>query len=175
MTLANKITLIRILLAPLFVITLVSKDGAAWSLPLFIFLALTDVLDGALARRMNQKTALGTFLDPVADKLLLGGTFLILSLQGRIPVWAFVVVFSRDLLILMGWNLIYILTRTSTIQPRWLGKATTAAQMIAVIVFLSPPLAAAGYGVLLAMVVLTAASTVDYVWVGGHKLSQLGA
>lgn len=173
MTLANKITLLRILLVPVFVITLLYGPPVP-ALALFVFLALTDVLDGALARRLNQRTTLGTFLDPVADKLLLGATFLILSVQGKIPTWVFVVVFSRDLLILLGWNLIYILTKTSTVEPRWLGKSTTAVQMAAVSVLLLPALEPAAFAVTMLMVLVTAASTVDYVWLGGKKLNQLG-
>jgi cardiolipin synthase (CMP-forming) len=173
MTLANKITLLRILLVPLFIIGLL-MGGDYWPLALFVFLALTDVLDGAVARLRNQRTVLGTFLDPVADKLLLGAAFLVLSVQGRVPVWAFVLVFSRDVLILLGWNIIYILTKTSTVQPRWLGKATTLFQMLTVIVCLAPVSDVLAHWTAWGMALVTAASTVDYVWVGGKKLNQLG-
>lgn len=173
MTLANKITLLRILLVPAFVIALL-YGASPWPLILFVFLALTDALDGALARKLNQKTTLGTFLDPVADKLLLGATFLVLSAQGKIPTWVFVVVFSRDLLILLGWNLIYILTKASTIEPRWLGKSTTLSQMLAVSILLIPALSGLHPAATLAMALVTIASTVDYVWLGGKKLNQLG-
>jgi cardiolipin synthase len=172
-TLANKITLIRILLIPVFIIGLLHR-AAVWPLSVFVFLALTDVLDGALARRLNQRTVLGTFLDPVADKLLLNATFLVLSFQMRVPVWIFVLAFSRDLLILLGWNIIYVLTRNSTIEPRWLGKSTTLVQMLSVVVLLSRFLAPARPFFLVLMAAVTALSTLDYVWLGGKKLNQLG-
>jgi CDP-diacylglycerol--glycerol-3-phosphate 3-phosphatidyltransferase len=137
MTLANKITLLRIVLIPLFAIGLLS--GGGWgTLGLFVFLALTDTLDGFAARARNQRTVLGTFLDPLADKLLLGATFLILAHQGRVPTWAFVLVFSRDLAILLGWTLLHILAATSAVEPRCLGKASTVVQMLTVVIFLSP-------------------------------------
>lgn len=173
MTLANKITLLRILLIPLFIIGLITHNGG-WPLALFVFLSLTDVLDGAVARFRNQRTVLGTFLDPVADKLLLGSAFLVLAVQGRVPTWTFVVVISRDILILLGWNIIYILTKTSTLEPRWLGKTTTLIQMLAVIVHLAPGLEAFRHASAWLMAAVTALSTVDYVWVGGKKLNQLG-
>jgi cardiolipin synthase (CMP-forming) len=173
MNLANKITLLRILLIPLFIIGLITH-GKAWPLALFIFLSITDILDGAVARLRNQKTVLGTFLDPVADKLLLGAAFLVLAVQGRVPTWAFVIVLSRDVLILLGWNIIYILTKTSTVEPRWLGKTTTLIQMLTVILFVAPGPDALRHYSAWVMAIITALSTVDYVWVGGKKLNQLG-
>ena len=173
MTLANKITLLRIVLIPLFAIGLLS--GGGWgTLGLFVFLALTDGLDGFAARMRNQRTVLGTFLDPLADKLLLGATFLILAHQGRAPTWAFVLVFSRDLAILLGWTLLHILADTSAVEPRRLGKAATVAQMLTVVVFLSPVPSIWRTASLVLMAVVTAVSALDYVGVGGNKLSRLG-
>jgi cardiolipin synthase len=173
LTLANKITLLRIVLIPIFIVGLV-ENAAFWPLAVFVFCTLTDVMDGAVARSRNQRTVLGTFLDPVADKLLLNATFLVLAFRGRVPAWMFVVVFSRDLLILLGWNIIFVLTRNSTVEPRWPGKSTTLAQMLAVIAVLSPVLAPVQGFFMGVMTLLTAVSTVDYVWVGGRKLNQLG-
>jgi cardiolipin synthase len=172
-TLANKITLLRIVLIPLFAIGLMSGGGGG-TLGLFAFLALTDVLDGIAARVRNQRTVLGTFLDPLADKFLLGATFLILAYQGRVPTWAFVLVFSRDLAILLGWTLLHILADTSAVDPRCLGKAATVVQMLTVVVHLSPVPAVWRSASLVLMAVVTAVSALDYVWVGGKKLSRLG-
>lgn len=173
MTLANKITLLRLMLIPFFVVGMVQR-AVSWPLAVFIFCALSDVLDGLVARKMNQKTVLGTFLDPVADKLLINATFLVLAFQDRIPGWVFVVVFSRDLLILLGWNVIYVLTRNSAAEPRWLGKSTTLVQMLAVIVHLAPMLAPFAKTSTSLVALFTALSFIDYVWVGGKKLNQLG-
>jgi cardiolipin synthase len=172
-TLANKITLLRIVLIPLFAIGLLS-GGGPWTLGLFIFLALSDALDGAAARIKNQRTVLGTFLDPAADKLLLVATFLILAHQGRVPVWAFVLVFSRDLAIVLGWNLLFVLSEASEVEPRCLGKISSAVQMLTVVVHLSPVPAVWRSASLVLMAVVTVVSALDYVWVGGKKLSRLG-
>jgi cardiolipin synthase len=172
MTLANKITLLRIVLIPVFIIGLL--EGAdPWPLYVFLFCVLTDFLDGFVARMRRQKTTLGTFLDPLADKLLLNAAFLVLAFQDRVPGWVFVTVFSRDLLILLGWNLLFVLTRSSTINPRWLGKSTTAAQMICVAVHLLPVAPPALFAVTGIMAAVTVLSTFDYVWLGGRRLNQL--
>jgi phosphatidylglycerophosphate synthase len=110
----------------------------------------------------------------LADKLLLGATFLILAHQGRVPTWAFVLVFSRDLAILLGWTLLHILAATSAVEPRCLGKASTVVQMLTVVIFLSPVPSIWRTSSLMLMAVVTAVSALDYVWVGGKKLSRLG-
>jgi phosphatidylglycerophosphate synthase len=104
----------------------------------------------------------------------LEAAFLILALQGRVPLWAFVLVFSRDLAIFLGWNLLYVLADTSDVDPRRLGKASTAVQMMTVVLLLSPVPAVWRAASLVVMSVVTAVSALDYVWVGGKKLSRLG-
>lgn len=172
MTLANKITIARILLIPVFIIGLL-ENARGWPVVIFILSSLTDVLDGAAARWRKEKTVLGSFLDPVADKLLIVSTYLTLSHLRLIPMWVFVVVFSRDLLILIGWNIIYVLTQNASLTPRWLGKSTTLLEMLTVIVLLIPPLRTGLPFFLWTMVVVTAASTADYIWVGAKKLNEL--
>ncbi len=174
MTLANKITILRIVLVPVFIIGLL-LESQRWPLIIFAFSALTDVLDGAVARKRGERTVLGSFLDPTADKLLLVGAYLTLAHMRLVPMWVFVVVFSRDLLIVLGWNIIYILTHNREITPRWLGKGTTFLQMATVIMLLLGPLTQTVAPVFVwAMVLVTTASTIDYVWVGAKKLSALG-
>jgi cardiolipin synthase len=173
LTLANKITVGRLLSIPLLVIVLLlGWDRAA--LVVFAASALSDALDGLVARRLKQKTVLGSYLDPLADKLLLSSTYLVLAHGDRLPMWVFVLVFSRDVMILLGWNVIYILTRTFTVEPRWPGKAATFSQMALVLLCLSGGGGAAWPPVFWAMVAATGASMVDYVWVGAKKLSVLG-
>lgn len=173
MTLANKITITRIVLIPVFVIGLL-QGARLWPLAIFLLSALTDALDGAVARRRGERTVLGSYLDPVADKLLLVSTYLTLVHLSYLPMWMFVVVFSRDLLIVIGWSIIYILTQNATISPRWTGKATTLTQMAAVIAVLVPGLAPVAPYALWTMVAVTTVSTVDYVWLGARRLSELG-
>jgi cardiolipin synthase len=174
MTLANRITLIRLLLTPVVIIALMTQGPSVWAISIFLVAALTDALDGFVARRRGQLTTLGRFLDPIADKLLLSATFLALAHRGLVPMWVFIIVFSRDLLILIGWNVIYILTKTFTVEPRWLGKLSTFSQMAAVVIILAFHDAALGRAVAGLMIVFTSLSTIDYVWVGARKLGELG-
>jgi len=173
MTWSNRLTVGRLLLTPVFLIAL-SNRVPVWPLVIFFLAALTDVLDGALARAWKQRTRLGAFLDPIADKLLLGSSFLVLAVLGVLPMWVFIVVFSRDLMILIGWNVVYVLTQSATVEPRWLGKSTTFLQMAVVVVALIPEVRDGLLWVLWPMVVATTLSSVEYVWIGSKKIGALG-
>lgn len=172
MTWANRITLVRIVLAPVIIIGLIQREPV-WPIVLFIFSALTDLLDGAVARWRKEHTVLGSFMDPVADKLLLDSTYLVFTFLGLVPMWVFVVVFARDLLILVGWNIIAILTQNTSLSPRWLGKSTTFLEMTTAAALLIAPDNPAAKLLFWSMIVVTSASTIDYVWVGARKLSLL--
>ena len=137
MTLANKITILRMLLIPVIVIGLL-EGHTTWVYILLAFSMLTDLLDGIVARRRGERTRLGAFLDPMADKILLTAVFLTLTFLKRIDMWVFVVFFSRDLMIVLGWAVIFILSGSSTIQPRPLGKSTTAVQMSTALAVMLP-------------------------------------
>src|SRR6202163_1184064 len=128
MTLANKITVLRIIAIPILIIALLEHQ-LGWARAIFILSILSDALDGTIARIRGERTPLGSFLDPMADKLLLLGTFIAYTYLGWIPVWIFITVISRDLIIILGWTVVYILTGNSKIEPRLLGKFTTALQM----------------------------------------------
>jgi cardiolipin synthase (CMP-forming) len=171
-TLANKITIVRIVLIPVIVIGLLQLRPF-WPDALFIFCALTDVLDGFIARRRGEKSVVGAFLDPVADKLLLVSVYLTLAHIKQLPIWVFVVVFSRDLLIFLGWNILYTLTQDARLTPRVLGRITTILQLVTVVVLLVYPLRPLYPFFLWTMVAFTAASTIDYVWVGARRLNAL--
>src|SRR3989344_8030619 len=142
MTLANRITLLRIALIPVFVVLfLQQKDDPFMKKAMLAVYALaifTDLLDGLMARIRQERTPLGTFLDPLADKLLLTATFILLTYRGDIELWVFVVVFSRDLIIVLGWTIVYILASTNKIEPRMSGKITTLLQMTTCIALLFP-------------------------------------
>ena len=168
-----RITIVRLLLTPLLVILLL-RGERLWPLYIFILAALSDVLDGAVARWRGEQTTLGKFLDPIADKLLLSSSFLVLVHLGRVPMWVFIVVFSRDLMILLGWNVITILTGNYVVHPRWLGKATTLMQMTTVMAALAFPGQTWPAAMLWPMVFVTILSTADYVWVGSKTLGELG-
>lgn len=173
MTLANKVTLTRIILIPVFVIGLLI-DAKVLSVIIFALSMFTDVLDGLIARKLKQHTALGSFLDPMADKLLLVSAFLTFTYLKKLPMWAFVVVFSRDLLIILGWVIIYILTNSAAIEPRYFGKGTTFVQMLTIFgIMLNIPQPANEF-IFWMMIGVTAVSTIDYVIVGAKKLGQFG-
>ncbi|MDP2755758.1 MAG: CDP-alcohol phosphatidyltransferase family protein [Nitrospirota bacterium] len=119
----NTLTITRIVIIPVFITSIIYKRYD-YSLYLFIIAALTDMFDGLFARLKNQKTALGTFLDPLADKFLLVTTFVILSTYDLMPKWLTITVISRDIIVITGWFILYLITDTSTVEPTVLGKAT---------------------------------------------------
>ena len=125
----NSLTVGRIVLIPVFVIAVV-YDRYRYALYLFVLAAITDLLDGLFARLADQKTALGTFLDPLADKLLLVTSFILFAYCGWIPKWLAIVVISRDLLIVMGWLLLYLATGHAKVEPVILGKTAIALQLV---------------------------------------------
>jgi len=173
MTLANKITVLRIIAIPFFVIALTEQYLRAAQI-LFVLSVLSDALDGAIARFRGERTPLGTFLDPLADKLLLLAAFSTLTYLGRLPLWVFVAVLSRDILILMGWSLVYVLTDNRKIEPRPLGKVTTFVQMLFIIATLFPITPPLAYSWLLRlMTALTVLSALDYVWIGNQRLGMI--
>lgn len=145
MSLPNYITFFRIFLVPFFFTELMSYEAGEerhrWlALMIFAVAAVTDALDGFLARVTHSKTELGTFLDPFADKLLLvSGYLALLAVEGlpyRPPLWITVTIVFRDLMIIMGLILIYLLSGKIRVQPNFLGKCTTAAQMLTLIAIL---------------------------------------
>lgn len=98
---------------------------------------LSDAADGLVARVFNQKSTLGSYLDPLADKILLVAAFVVLSFRGFVPPWLTVIVISRDVLILLGISVLFINGLTLTIRPSLISKATTCVQLITVCVVLS--------------------------------------
>lgn len=170
MTLANKITIIRILLIPVFIITLM-QGMAPWPAVIFTCTIITDALDGFVARYRGQTTRLGSFLDPLADKLLMFASFLLAATYLKIiPLWVFTVILSRDLMILLGWIVIYFVNGSTEIKPRMLGKTTTAVQMLTVWVMLLNVAPRYFNTLLMATVVVTALSAIDYVIAGTKRL-----
>ena len=147
MTTANKITLFRILLIPIFVLITLdyirdfrrgdAEDWQRWvACTIFAIAVVSDAVDGFIARRYNQKTELGAFLDPLADKTLLVSALILLSVHfrespfQRLPLWFPVLVISRDLMLLGGTVLIHMLAGKMSPRPRIVGKCATLFQMI---------------------------------------------
>ena len=129
LTLANQLTLVRLLLVPVLVI-LVIYGYNGWALVTFVVAGLTDALDGLIARRSGQRTSLGALLDPMADKLLLVSMFIVLTLPGldltnQIPVWLTVLVISRDVIIVVTVAVVNLAVERFTFYPSTFGKVAT--------------------------------------------------
>ena len=137
-TLANQVTLLRMLLIPAFVL-LVVYGYFGWALIVFMLAGVTDLVDGFIARRSGQKTTLGEWLDPAADKLLLLTTFIVLTLPNlglvnRIPLWLTVIVISRDVGIVLTVAIVSLAMGPRTFRPSLLGKSATAFFIVTCIV-----------------------------------------
>lgn len=147
MTVPNGITLLRFLLIPVFAGALwyyhqSFRDGQPdriywwWAVGAFVLAAVSDALDGAIARIFHQKSRLGAMMDPLADKALLVTALIMLSWvetdMARLPIWFVVLVLGRDVLLLLGVTGLHVFVRHVTIRPHWTGKVSTALQMAAV-------------------------------------------
>jgi cardiolipin synthase len=136
LTYANQMTILRIAAIPFFVLLLVYGHTAA-ATTVFVLAGVTDALDGLIARRLQQRTPLGSVLDPMADKLLMTAAFITLTVPSvpvaaHIPVWLTILTISRDLLIAMFSLLLHLRLQVSKFPPSLLGKMTTAIQLLAV-------------------------------------------
>ncbi|HEX9749544.1 MAG TPA: CDP-diacylglycerol--glycerol-3-phosphate 3-phosphatidyltransferase [Methylomirabilota bacterium] len=132
MGLPNWLTILRILLIPVFVTLLVYRR-AGLALLVFCLASLTDLLDGYIARSQGRQTRLGAFLDPVADKLLLTSGFVTLTWLKVIPFWITAVVVSRDVVLSIGVLVIHVAGGTVHPAPTWIGKMSTVFQMLTVL------------------------------------------
>lgn len=127
----NLLTLMRLIFVP-FVVVAIQQQNYRWALVIFVAAGVTDGLDGLLARVLKQKTTLGQYLDPIADKLLLSTMFLMLSIAHIIRWPVTILVFSRDIIILVVCTLLYATGIMRVFRPSWFGKANTAAQIVSV-------------------------------------------
>ena len=131
MNIPNFLSLLRIILVPVFVIFLIQSEYDK-ALIVFIVAGLTDALDGTLARLLKCQTTLGAYLDPIADKLLLVTSFVTLAIFGLIPGWLAVIVISRDCIILLGIAILTLMSITYEIKPAIVSKITTALQVVTI-------------------------------------------
>jgi cardiolipin synthase len=127
-TIPNLLTLARLSLAP-FVFAAILRGEHVQALALFALAALTDGLDGMVARHFRQSTPLGAYLDPIADKFLLSGVYLSLAVAGSIPSWLVAIIFGRDLLLLVSSGIALLFTTFRQFRPTVWGKATTFFQV----------------------------------------------
>jgi cardiolipin synthase (CMP-forming) len=136
LTVPNQLTFLRLGFLPLFVILLFYKRFS-WALAILVLAALTDGMDGLLARFLNQRTALGAFLDPIADKLLLSSSFVVLAFEGQIRWWLAILVLGRDVLILTTASVILVASGYRPFPPSVFGKITTTMQILLVFTVLA--------------------------------------
>jgi cardiolipin synthase len=172
LTTANQLTLLRMLLIPAFVI-LVLYGHLGWALVIFATAGLTDALDGVIARRAGQKTRLGAWLDPMADKLLLVSTFVVLTvpnlgLANQLPIWLTVLIISRDVGIVLTVAVVNLAIGPRTFRPSIFGKVATATYILTAVVAMffnyrgyhSPVVELFVY----ASLIITIVSALHYMW-----------
>lgn len=140
LTVANQLTFLRMLMVPVFVL-LVVYGYLGSALLVFLFAGLTDALDGLIARRAHQRTALGAWLDPMADKMLLIATFTVLTLPdveltNHMPLWLTILLISRDIVIVLTVAIVNLAVGPKTFRPSMLGKLATATYIATVVVFM---------------------------------------
>lgn len=135
MNLPNILTISRIFFVPVLIIFLIN-DMAMHALFIFVYAGISDALDGFIARYFNQKTLLGAFLDPLADKLLITASYITLAILEKIPGWISVIVISRDVLILSGILTLYMWDVSFEIRPSFVSKCTTMVQLVTVFLVL---------------------------------------
>jgi cardiolipin synthase (CMP-forming) len=140
LTVANQLTFLRILLIPLFAL-LMAYGYPGVALLVFTAAGITDALDGMIARRAHQRTSLGAWLDPMADKLMLVTAFVVLTLPGmaltnHVPLWLTILLISRDIVIVSVVAVINLAVGPRTFRPSLLGKAATATYIVTAVVFM---------------------------------------
>lgn len=131
----NSLTLLRVLLIPVFVISLMDLRYG-WSFVVFVVAGVTDAVDGGLARITRQRTALGAYLDPIADKLLLTCAFVGLAILRAIPSWLAVIVITRDVIISLGFCLLFLMDHRPEAKPTTFSKVNTVTQVLTIAVVL---------------------------------------
>jgi len=135
MNVPNTLTVLRIILVPIIIIFLIQGQYLS-ALLLFVIAGITDGLDGFFARVLKQKSVLGSYLDPLADKTLISSSFIALAVMGRIPAWLTVIVISRDFIILLGISVLALLSIPFEVKPTMVSKITTAFQLLAIFLVL---------------------------------------
>jgi cardiolipin synthase len=131
LTPANQITILRLAFIPFFAILVVAQEYRG-ALAVLTAAALSDVIDGTLARLLKQETPLGVALDPIADKLLMSTAYLTLAFRDALPWWLTILVIGRDIVIIMTALLISLVAGYRPFKPTILGKASTVAQVVTV-------------------------------------------
>lgn len=175
-TVPNQITLLRLGFLPFFLI-LISYEHYRWALLILVIAGLSDGVDGLLARKLNQKSSLGAYLDPIADKLLLSSSFVILAMEKKIAWWLTIIVLSRDVLILVVAAVIILISGYRPFPPSIFGKLATFFQILLVFfvvlsaAFPHPHLALLVRGIFYTVTFFTVVSGFHYSFTIARRLS----
>jgi cardiolipin synthase len=175
-TVPNQITFLRLGFLPVFLM-LIAYDRYRWALLVLIVSGLSDGVDGLLARSLNQRSALGAYLDPIADKLLLSSSFVLLAFKKQLAWWLTILVFSRDVLILIVAVVILLTSGYRPFPPSIYGKLTTAAEIILVFLVIlgaaypAYHLASLNHALIYAVTVLSIGSGFHYSFATARHLS----
>ena len=178
MTIPNVITLLRFFLVPGVVFALLS-GRMEWALAGFVIAGVSDGVDGFIARQFNQRSVLGAYLDPMADKLLLVSVFVVLGLMGNLPLWLVIAAVSRDALIIGAVLLSTIMGHPVEMKPLYVSKANTAMQIV-LAAFILAELAfgvefeTLRYGLIFLSGLLTVASAAAYLVAWSRHMSTDG-
>jgi cardiolipin synthase (CMP-forming) len=176
-TVPNQITLLRLGFLPLFLILIV-YEHYRWALLILVLAGLSDGIDGLLARKLNQKSSIGAYLDPIADKLLLSSSFVILAMEKKIAWWLTIIVLSRDILMLVVAVVIILISGYRPFPPSLLGKATTFFQIILVFAavlaagYANPAVAEINHVLAYLVAALTIVSGFHYSFVTARRLGS---
>ena len=135
MTIPNLISIFRIILVPIFLVFIINNRFLA-GLMIFVLAGVSDAADGFVARLFNQKSRLGSYLDPLADKCLLVASFICLAAMHIIPLWLTILVIARDILILFGTLILFLMNKDHVVKPSIWGKVTTFLQLATVFLVL---------------------------------------
>jgi cardiolipin synthase len=172
----NLLTLMRLFIIPFLIIEILDGHFRT-SFALFMLAGISDALDGLLARWLSQRTTLGQYLDPIADKLLLSTLFVVLTHVGMMPRYVTVLVFSRDLGILLISTLLFATGTLRDFRPSLFGKLNTLVQIIALIavmvqkIFVSTQLALVRDGLIRAIAVMAPLSAAQYAWIVFRRIN----
>ena len=171
MTTANKLTIMRVVLVPVYIILMLVFESKIPALIVFIIASLTDLLDGQIARRRNQITDFGKFMDPLADKLLVTSALVLFVQLGQMPAWAVMVIIAREFAV-SGLRMVAAASG-DVIAAAWSGKIKTASSIVCICIMMTPLCPADSVLNLICiavMVISTVVSGVEYFWKNGAIL-----
>ena len=171
----NTLTIARVLLIPAFIILLMNRHYGV-ALVVFVTAGITDAVDGLVARITHQRTRLGAYLDPIADKLLLTSAFVALAILKAIPSWLAVIVITRDVIISLGFATLVLIDRKPEIRPTMFSKVNTVVQVLTISMVLFSRAGATVSGFVPVLIVAVACTTtltgLQYIYLGGRMTNE---